>query len=114
MNYLTFIEYQEMGGTLEQQEFTRHEYAARKEIDLHTFNRLQEIDPVPDDLKMCTLELVQRHLCGNLNGDDFTSQGSGSLSGTREDRKARSAEIIRRYLDGMIVNGISVFYAGNA
>jgi hypothetical protein len=113
MSYLSFTDYQSLGGNLPETDFNRQEYAARKEIDLHTFNRLQGIEPIPEDLKMCVLELVQRQLCGDLDGQDFTSQGSGKLSGTKEDRKNRAYEIIRRYLYGLTVDGVPVFYAGN-
>jgi len=112
--YLQFTEYQSLGGDLEQPEFNRQEFAARKEIDFYTFNRLREIDPIPENLKMCVLELIQRGFCGSLDGQDFISQGSGKLSGTKESIKGRAAELIRKYLDGMTVNGVPVFYAGNA
>ena len=98
---------------LEQPEFIRQEFAARKEIDLHTFDRLQNINPVPEELKMYTLELIQRELCGSLDGQDFSSQSAGKVSVTKEERKARASEIIRRYLSGLTVNNIPVFYAGN-
>ncbi|MCL2174575.1 MAG: hypothetical protein FWB73_00890 [Treponema sp.] len=111
--YITFNQYQELGGSLEQPEFIRQEFAARKEIDLHTFDRLQNINPVPEVLKMCTLELIQRELCGSLDGQDYTSQSSGKVSVTKETRNARAEEIIRRYLSGLTVDGIPVFYAGN-
>jgi hypothetical protein len=113
MQYLTYADYESLGGNLPQDEFTRQEYAARKEIDFHTFNRLQGIDPIPEDLKMCTLELIQRELCGKLDGQDFISQGSGRLSTTKESLKGKAAELIRKYLDGLAVGGIPVFYAGN-
>ena len=113
MAYLTFTDYQSMGGTLEQPEFIRQEYAARKEIDFLTFQRLQNIEPIPEDLKMCVLELIQRGYCGSLDGQDFITQGSGKLSGTKEDRKGKAGELIRKYLDGIDVDGIPVFYAGS-
>jgi hypothetical protein len=113
MSYITFADYQSLGGALEQPEFARQEYAARKEIDFHTFNRLQNLAAIPECLKMCAMELVQRQLCGDLDGQDFSSHGSGRLSGTKEDRQKRIHEIIRRYLDGLSVDGIPVFYAGN-
>jgi hypothetical protein len=111
--YITFDDYQSLGGKLPEADFNRHEFAARKEIDFHTFNRLQEIDPVPENLKMCTLELIERELCGKLDGQDYISQSAGKLSGTKESLKGKAAELIRKYLDGMTANGIPVFYAGN-
>jgi hypothetical protein len=113
MGYLSFADYKSLGGNLEQPEFNRQEYAARKEIDFNTYNRLQGIDPIPENLKMCTLELIQRGFCGSLDGQDFISQGSGKLSGTKESIKGRAAELIRKYLDGMTVDGVPVFYSGN-
>jgi hypothetical protein len=113
MQYLNFADYKSMGGSFEQPEYTRAEYAARKEIDSLTFGRLQGIDPVPDDLKMCVLELVERELCGKLDGQDFITQGSGRLSTTKESLKGKAGELIRKYLDGLSVAGIPVFYAGN-
>ena len=113
MEYLTFADYKSLGGQLPESDFIRQEYAARKEIDFNTYNRLQGIDPVPENLKMCTLELIQRGFCGSLDGQDFISQGSGKLSGTKESIKGRAAELIRKYLDGMTVDGVPVFYSGN-
>ena len=110
--YLTYSEYTTLGGNQSQAEFTRNEYAARKEIDRLTHNRLKGLDPVPEDLKMCVMELAQRGLTGNLDGDDFTSESSGKLSGSREGRQKRIYEITRRYLGGMSVNGVPVFYCG--
>jgi hypothetical protein len=113
MRYLTYSEYQAMGGDLPVSDFTRHEYAAGKEIDRLTFDRLQDVSPIPQDLKMCVLELIQRQLCGDLNGQDYSSQGAGKISGTKEDRQQRIDEIVRRYLDSMTVDGIPVFFSGN-
>ena len=111
--YITFNQYQSLGGKLEQPEFIRQEFAARKEIDLQTFNRLENINPVPEELKMCALELIERGVCGSLDGEDFTNQSSGKVSVTKEVRKGRASEIIRRYLSGITVNNIPVFYSGN-
>ena len=113
MQFLTFADYQSLGGQLEQPEFTRQEYAARKEINSLTYQRLEGIDPIPENLKMCVMELIEREFCGKLDGEDYISQGSGKLSGTKESLKGRAAELIRKYLDGMTVGGIPVFYAGN-
>jgi len=113
MKYLEYAKYQELGGELDELDFNRQEFAAGKEIDFNTFKRLQGIDPVPENLQMCVLELIERGFCGSLDGQDFISQGSGKLSGTKEERKGRAAELIRKYLDGMTVDGIPVFYAGN-
>lgn len=38
--YLTYEEYSNMGGTVDETAFTRLEFKARQEIDFHTFNRI--------------------------------------------------------------------------
>jgi hypothetical protein len=113
MNYLEYTDYISLGGLLPESDFTRQEFAARKEIDCHTFNRLQGIDPVPDDLKMCVLELIQRGYCGPLDGKVFTSVGNDGRSVSLESNEGKAAELIRKYLDGLTVDGVPVFYAGN-
>jgi len=111
--YITFNQYQALGGKLEQPEFIRQEFAARAEINLQTFDRLININPIPEELKMCALELIERGVLGDLEGQDFTSQSAGKVSVTKEERKDRASEIIRRYLSGLRVNGIPVFCIGN-
>ena len=113
--YLTFDDYKEMGGTLEESEFIRNEYAARREIDFMTFQRLKGITPVPEELRMCIFELIQRELLGT-DDDNIISKSSGRLSITKdssENRKHRASALIREYLDGLSVGGVNVFYAGN-
>ena len=39
--YLTFVEYQSMGGKLTEQDFNRAEFSARSKIDNMSFNRLR-------------------------------------------------------------------------
>lgn len=39
--YLTYVEYQEMGGTLDETAFTDFEFEAEATIDYYTFNRLR-------------------------------------------------------------------------
>ena len=111
--YLTFKDYQSLGGKLTIADFTRHEFAARKAIDFLTFQRLQGIDLIPEELKMCVLELIERGYCGALDGREAISLSEGSLSASYESNKGKASEIIRKYLDGLTVQGIPVFYAGS-
>ena len=51
--YLTYTEYQSLGGTLEPTPFNLLEYNARKRIDEKTFGRLIDIETVPQEVKLC-------------------------------------------------------------
>jgi len=110
--YITFDQYRELGGTLDQPKFVRREFEARKEIDLHTFDRLINIDPVPEELKMCALELIERGYLGALDGNDIQSGGASKASVTYKDNEGKADETIRRCLSGLRVNGIPVFCMG--
>ncbi|MEA5059374.1 MAG: hypothetical protein VB049_04980 [Candidatus Pelethousia sp.] len=56
--YLTFAEYQAMGGTLDSAAFSRWEYSARALIDRHTFKRVDGMAEIPECVKRLTFELI--------------------------------------------------------
>lgn len=56
--YLTFSEYENMGGTLDETAFTTFEIEAEAVIDWYTFNRLQNNSTYPDKLKQCMYKLI--------------------------------------------------------
>lgn len=57
--YLTYNEYIEYGGTLEESAFEQLEFEARAKIDYWTFNRLQKDDVYPEAVKRCMFKLIQ-------------------------------------------------------
>lgn len=57
--YLTFEEYQNMGGTLDQTAFTDFEMEAEAIVDWYTFNRLQNDSTYPTKLKQCMYKLIK-------------------------------------------------------
>lgn len=56
--YLTFDEYQEYGGTLDEAAFYQLEFEARVVIDWWTFNRLQNENTYPEAVKRCVFKLM--------------------------------------------------------
>ena len=56
--YLTFDEYQEYGGTLEETAYNQLEFEARAIIDYWTFNRLQKEEEYPEAVKRCVFKLI--------------------------------------------------------
>lgn len=57
--YLSFAEYQSMGGTLDETTFTDLEYEAEVKIDWYTFNRLHNNEDIPDRVKKCVYVLIK-------------------------------------------------------
>lgn len=58
MQYLTFEEYQEFGGQLDEPTFTREELKARKRIDFLTNNRLVSDTVIPEPVKVAIYEVM--------------------------------------------------------
>lgn len=56
--HLTFDEYREMGGSLDETAFSRLEFRARKIIDQHTFGRLMGLTAQSDAVKRLMFELM--------------------------------------------------------
>lgn len=57
--YLTYDEYTEYGGTLEETAFEELEFEARAQIDWWTFNRLQNEETYPEAVKRCMFKLIK-------------------------------------------------------
>lgn len=56
--YLTYEEYQSMGGTLDEIPFTDFEFQAEAQINYATFGRLKREKVIPDEVKRLTKYLV--------------------------------------------------------
>lgn len=57
--YLTYEEYQNMGGTLSEPEFNDLERQSEIYIDDYTFKRLREDTEYPAEVKDCVYELIK-------------------------------------------------------
>jgi hypothetical protein len=57
--YLTYEEYINMGGILEETAFLQYEFEARALIDWWTFNRLQQEKQLSESVKRCMYALIQ-------------------------------------------------------
>lgn len=57
--YLTYDEYTEVGGTLDETEFNYYAYEAESYIDWYTFNRLHNMTEIPDAVKRCEVYLIK-------------------------------------------------------
>ena len=56
--YLTFAQYAQYGGKLDDAVFLRWEYAARALVDRHTFKRVSKMAIIPESVKRLMFELI--------------------------------------------------------
>lgn len=132
--YLTYLEFQEMGGTLDETAFLDLEFQARSQIDWYTFNRLQNEVVYPEEVKRCIYRLISI-LSGlndavgiNGNADEnnsnkaIVSQSNDGVSISYnvlsaqdmvQNLKEQCIETINRYLQGVVNSlGQKVLYRG--
>ena len=83
MQYLTYEEYQEIGGTLDLTAFNRNIDRACGFVDLHTQSRLQCVLEVSQRAKACVRDLVE-YIANNLSSGRAVTSKSQSAGGVSE------------------------------
>lgn len=123
--YLTYDEYKALGGSLDQTPFNLLEYEARRIIDNRTLKRLQGINQIPQEVKMCMFSLIntinnyanQGQTSKNISSESVGSYSVSYATGTQiqetiNSKNAELTDIVLNYLTGVIVNGEHVVYLG--
>ena len=83
MQYLTYEEYTEIGGTLDSTAFKRNIDRACAFIDANTQNRLQSVLEVSTKVKACVRDLVE-YLANNVSSGKVVTSKSQSAGGVSE------------------------------
>lgn len=133
--YLTFSEYQNMGGTLDETAFNEFEFEAESIVDWYTFNRLQNDTEYPEKLKQCVYKLISmaQERAQTMSAGE-TVDGEGGVTSAIASRsndgvsisyniisasdlfdklKNEMGETVRRYLNGVVNElGRKVLYRG--
>jgi hypothetical protein len=126
--YLTYGEYQELGGTLDETPFNLLEFEARKKIDERTLKRLDGIDTesIPDEVKICVFKLINRifeysktvvEASNNVASENIDGYSVSYLTPDRiaeiiESKNDELDNLIMTNLFGVIVNGEHLIYLG--
>lgn len=125
--YLTFVEYRELGGSLTENAFNLLEYSSRKELDLRTQNRVANLTTIPSAVKLCIYEMIDKINSINQSSENINkniaSESVGSYnvsyvtgSNIQETIKANKKElddVIMRNLFGVLDdNKIPLIYNG--
>ena len=121
MQYLTYEEYQEIGGTLDLTAFKRNIDRACAMIDIRTQSRLEAFDSIPQIVKMVCADLVEYIATNTVDRPIVTSkiQSAGGVSES-ESYAVKTADDFANDLDRIIEplalvktkNGISILYRG--
>lgn len=121
--YLTFREYQNLGGTLTETPFSILEYNARKKIDQRTFGRLMNLDTQPEEVKMCIYSLIntlEGYGSNTPNNKNIARENTDgySISYNSADKSITEAmdkeveDTIKTYLSNTVIDKVPVLYRG--
>lgn len=103
--YLTYSEYQSLGGSLEQTPFNLLEFEARKIIDKYTQNRLVNLQTQVQEVKLCIMALIE-YLNAIKGKTNISSESVGSYlvnygsNNNNEEQGKHEKDIVRNYLIG--------------
>ena len=121
MQYLTYEEYQEIGGTLDLTAFERNIDRACAMIDIRTQSRLEEFENIPQIVKIVCADLVGYIATNSVEKPIVTSksQSAGGVSES-ESYAVKTADDFANDLDKIFEplavvktkNGISLLYKG--
>lgn len=121
MQYITYEEYVEIGGTLDLTAFNRNIDRACAMIDIRTQSRLEAFENVPKIVKIICADLVG-YIANNMVEKPFVSSKSQSAGGVSESEsyEVKTADDFANDLDQIFEplktvktkNGISVMYRG--
>ena len=115
--YLTYEEYQGLGGTIPETPFNLLEFEARQNVDKYTFGRLKELKEQNEEVKLCIFKLI--NLINSYNSYETQNKAVSSESTdgysisygtpTTDFTKAKNSEIqgvVKEYLvDCKLENG---------
>ncbi len=125
--YLTYLEYQSLGGTLEETPFNLLEFEARKQIDLRTQNRLKDVDTIPNEVKLCDYHLIDKIMSfantiqtasqnnvkqENIDGYSVTYITPAEINNIVSSKNYDLQDIMMNDLYGVIVNNEHIIYNG--
>ena len=121
MQYLTYEEYSEIGGTLDLTAFSKNIDRACAMIDIRTQSRLEAFESIPQIVKIVCADLVG-YIATNAVEKPIVSSKSQSAGGVSESESYAtktaddySADLDRIFEPLAVVktkNGISVLYKG--
>lgn len=121
--YLEYSDYTSLGGTLDEAPFNLLEYNARKKIDERTFGRLINIADIPNEVKLCTYELInllnsyseyntENKGISSENTDGYSISYQTPQKSITEAKNSEIEDIIVTYLANTKIDNVPVLYRG--
>ena len=121
--YLSYEEYQSLGGTLGEMPFNILELKAQQITNERTQNRLKDIEKIPQEVKICVYDLINtmnkynnsnNSTSSNISSENTDGYSVTYKSGTEltDEQKKQYNDIMETDLYGVIVDNTPILYLG--
>ena len=121
--YLTYNEYRELGGNLDQTPFNLLEYNARKKIDERTFGRLVDKGQEYQEVKLCVYNMIttlnsyssydtQNKAISSESTDGYSISYGTPQKSVVEAKNSELEDIMNSYLANVVIDSVPVLYRG--
>ena len=121
--YLTYQEYQLLGGTLEEMPFNLLEFNARMKIDERTFGRLVDKGQEYKEVKLCIYNMIitlnsyssydtQNKAISSESIDGYSISYGTPQKSTTEAKNSELENVMNSYLANVIIDNVPVLYRG--
>lgn len=122
--YLSYSEYKELGGTLNETPFNILELEAQKDVDKYTFGRLKELDEQVNEVKICIFRLInllntytsydnQNKSISSENIDGYSISYSQAVESVSKAKMIEIRDIIKTHLaECYLDDGTPYLYCG--
>lgn len=124
VTYLTYSEYQAYGGTITDAAFPTAEFKARKRIDYLTDSRVQDMENVPEAVKLCMTSIINADAAAGADVlassplvASFNTDGYSESFGSATEQQAAMQDALNRQIKEMLYgelddNGTPLLYRG--
>lgn len=107
-SYLTYQDYKELGGTLDESTFKNLERKAQRYLDTITFDRIKKLTTIPDEVREVLTEFIGRMDTYNnqrQSGDLVTQYSNGveQFSYKTQDEDSFKSELAQLAIDWLPV-----------
>lgn len=99
--YLTYEQYQSLGGTLSEAVFSDCEMEAEALVNWYTFNRLKNVTPISEDVQKCVYMLIKYIALqsgidgsGTVGSDGTISTTGAGIASESNDGVSRSYNVL--------------------
>ena len=117
--YLTYSEYQAMGGTLDETTFSEYDMQAEALMDYLTFSRLRNEETYSERVKQCVFQLIKMaklksdaSVLGESEDGSSGAIASQSNDGVSVSYNVLSASEIFKDIEGQMIQQVKIYLEG--